>query len=353
MTAEREAGKMTGKSLKNTVFPLLGASRSEVITGPENGVDVSMVNLGNGMALVMASDPLSLVPTLGLKESAWLSVHLMANDVATTGFPPQYAQFVLNLPHNLSQKDFATYWEFIDEFCRSLNVAITGGHTGRFEGQNATVCGGGTMAAVVPVERVLTSKGAKPGDLLFVTKASALAATSILARSFPETVRRELGTRVQEEVAALFYETSAVKAGTLAGELHYHTGAVAAMHDVTEGGVIGAAAELAIASKCGLKLYTDRIPVSSAQSQVCDLFELYPHHCVGAGAMLIVVKPQGAEQLKRRFAQEAIPLTEIGKMTPEGTGLVGIMNNETTELNPPDKDPYWAAFQKAFNKGWK
>ena len=119
-----QTGKIQNNFFKQHVFPYCGKSRNEVIVGPQYGVDVSIVNLNNGMALAMTSDPLSLIPTLGLRESAWLSVQLMANDMATTGFAPQYAQFVLNLPTTLSVKDFEVYWKYIHEFCDRLGTAI-------------------------------------------------------------------------------------------------------------------------------------------------------------------------------------------------------------------------------------
>jgi hydrogenase expression/formation protein HypE len=311
------------------------------------------VSLGNGQALLMTSDPLSLIPSLGLRESAWLSVQLMANDMATSGFAPQFVQFTLNLPPNLSVADFEQYWRYIHEFCTRLGIAITGGHTGRFEGQNSTVCGGGTMVTVAPAEQVITSKGASPGDLLVMTKTAALISTAILALSFPRTIRRELGIGVAEEVSGLFYESSAVEAGLLAGEINQHMSAVTAMHDVTEGGVLGAAFELAAASKTGVEIYRDRIPVTDSQRSVCDLFEIDPFYCVGAGSMLIAVKPDKAESVVKRLETNKIKATTIGRMTEEGSGLSTITSTSREQLVHPGKDPYWEAFQTAIRNGWE
>ncbi|RZM01865.1 MAG: AIR synthase, partial [Pedobacter sp.] len=137
-------GKMGNDDLKGIIFQNCGKKRSEMITGPAFGVDVSVVNLPGGFGLAMTSDPLSLIPSLGLQESAWLSVHLMANDMATTGFAPMYAQMVLNLPTWLGKEGFNTYWNYIHQYCEAIGVGITGGHTGSIEGQNSTIAGGGT-----------------------------------------------------------------------------------------------------------------------------------------------------------------------------------------------------------------
>src|SRR5690606_17213236 len=105
----------------------------------------------------LTSDPLSLIPSLGLRESAWLSVQLMANDMATTGFAPMYGQFVLNLPATFSKPDFEAYWQHIHTFCTDIGIAVTGGHTGFIEGQNSTIAGGGTFITIAPKDKVLLS----------------------------------------------------------------------------------------------------------------------------------------------------------------------------------------------------
>src|SRR5690554_5617289 len=184
---EEFSGKLTGESFQQLVRPKIGMYRKEVLHGPHVGVDTAIIDLGNNLGLAVSSDPLSLIPTIGPKASAWLSVHLLANDMATTGFAPMYAQFVLNLPATISLNVFEEYWNYIHQFCKDIGVAITGGHTGKLEGQNSVVSGGGTMFLTAPLVEILTSNGAQKGDVIVVTKESALNSSSILAMSFPET----------------------------------------------------------------------------------------------------------------------------------------------------------------------
>lgn len=344
-------GKIQNDFFKSRVFPYCGKKRTEVKIGPEYGVDVSIVSLPNGLAMAMTSDPLSLIPTLGLRESAWLSVQLMANDMATTGFAPMYAQFVLNLPTTLSADDFEQYWKYIHEYCARLGIAITGGHTGRFDGLNSTVSGGGTMVTIADARDFITSKGAQPGDVLVMTKECAVLATSILALSFPKTVIRVCGEDVHKKACELFYMTSAVEAGLIAGELGRSTKGVTAMHDVTEGGVIGALFEMAYASGCGLEVDEDAIPIGVAQKKIGELFNIDPRHCVGAGAMIIAVQPEKNEMLMSRLRENGIPATLIGKVVNPIHGLTMRRGSILRELTIPPADPYWAAFFNAYNNG--
>src|SRR5690554_3856257 len=125
-TWENQSGKIPADTFESVILPQNGKSRSEVRTGPHFGVDTAVIDLGDGRGLAISSDPLSIIPSLGLRESAWLSVHLLVNDMATTGFSPMYAQFVLNLPVTLTEKEFRGYWGHLHHFCDDAGVAITG-----------------------------------------------------------------------------------------------------------------------------------------------------------------------------------------------------------------------------------
>lgn len=348
-----KTGKIQNNFFKSRVFPYCGKVRSEVIAGPQFGVDVSIVNLPNGLAMAMTSDPLSLIPTLGLRESAWLSVQLLANDMATTGFAPMYAQFVLNLPTSLSADDFEQYWRYIHEYCEQLGVAITGGHTGRFEGLTSTVSGGGTMMTVAASEDIITSKGARPGDILIMTKECGLLSLAILSLSFPETIKKHCGETIHRQGCDLFYKTSAVQAGLIAGETGRHSKGVTAMHDVTEGGILGALYELAQASACGLYIDETKIPVGEAQQKIGALFNIDPKCCVGAGSMIISAKPEVSELLISLLQAKDIKATVIGSVVKPEQGVVIQNGNDQRVLNHLHADPYWDAFFSAYNNGWK
>lgn len=349
-----ETGKIPDEFFRSAIYPFCGSRRPEVLTPPRYGVDVSLVALPNGYEMALTSDPLSLVPSLGLEESAWLSVHLMANDMATTGKAPQYAQFVLNLPPTLPAPDFEVYWKHIHRLCESMGTAITGGHTGRFEGQNSTVAGGGTMIAVAPAGEMLTSGGAREGDVLIVTKEAALVAASILALSFPQTVRDQCGAAVQQEAAGLFYQTSALATGLAAARLNSgQDRAVRAMHDVTEGGVLGAIYEMALASGCGVVVDEDRLPAGEVQRQVCGVFGIDPHYCIGAGAMIMAVREEAAGRLVETLGGEGIKATAVGHFTAREEGLRLLGPAGEKELRHPGADPYWNAFFTALAAGLK
>lgn len=350
---ETPLGKIGIPLFERTIATMAGYRRPEVRIGPNFGVDVSVIDLPGGMAMAMTSDPLSLIPSLGLEASAWLSVHLMANDMATTGHAPMYGQFVLNLPDTLSEADFKQYWAYIHRYCTDIGVAITGGHTGFVAHQQSTISGGGTFVTVAPWDTVLTSSAARTGDTLLVTKPCALSSAAILAMSFPETVKRKAGAEIQEQACRSFYHTSALPDARIAVGGRAEKGQVSAMHDVTEGGVLGAIYELAVASGNGALVHNDKLPLYPVQQQVCHIFGLDPRYCIGAGALVIACQPATAQGIMDRLHAEGIPCAAVGTLTPAAEGIKLEVDGQVQDMPYHNVDPYWAAYFNAYQNGWK
>lgn len=346
----RDLGKIERDVLQSLFVHHTGAARGEVRQGPAFGVDISLIDLGGNIGLAVASDPLSIVPQLGMKESAWLSVHLTANDIATSGYLPQYAQFVLNLPHSISKQDLASYWHYIHHFCKDINVAITGGHTGFDTMGPTTLAGGGTMFAKVNLSEVKCSAYAQPGQSIIMTKTAALSSSAILAKCFPDYTMKHLGVQVHKILVDSFYETSVlpeIKALRKSGDL---LGTVSALHDVTEGGILGAVYELSEASDVGVEIYVDKIRINSEQSKICKLFDIDPLRSIGAGSLLICCENNAADKITNTLRHQGIYADKIGETCRDVKQKKLMFKSGSQNLAYQDKDPYWAAFTQAIEK---
>ncbi len=349
---EDQFGKVSAQIFKEDLMGSCGTRRKEVLCGPSFGVDTSIIDLKNGSGLAVASDPLSLIPSLGMEVSAWLSVHLIVNDICTTGFSPQYAQFVLNLPVSLSREDFASYWNYIHSLCAKHEIAITGGHTGQIPGQDSTISGGGTMFVQAPLDQFLTSNKAKPGDSIIVTKQSANSATALLAMAFPETVKNKCGDEVQQKVESNFWNLSVKKEALIASQNLIPHVELTTMHDVTEGGVLGAINELAIASSCGFTLIEEALPISEEVSLVAHCFEIDPFVSIGSGAMIMTVTNGAEEKLINKLNEEGIRATRVGHLTAKKDKIITSDFGAESTFQFNGIDPYWAAFFNALKAGW-
>lgn len=336
-------GKPQRRVLARTVFRQTGAGSSEVVRGPRPGVDCSVLRIGRDRVMIASTDPVSFIPSLGPEESAWLSVHAIASDVATSGVPPRFALFELNLPPSLSDELLGRYWKSIHTTCKNLGISIIGGHTGRFQGCDYTVVGGSTMFAIGTEGSYVTSDMARAGDDLIATKSAAIEATSILARSFPRTVERHLGRGILERTKGLFRKISVVEDALTASSVGLRQNGVAAMHDVTEGGVLSAVLEMADASGLGVDVDSESIPITNEVSKVCRLFRIDPKFALGQGSLIVASRPERTQEVMKALRRRGIPASLIGSLTKNRRSVMRT-RDRILRLAYPKHDPYWRAY---------
>ena len=339
--------------MERVIYNQLGARRGAVIVGPRFGVDNAVVRVGPGRVLVLTTDPLSYIPSLGTRDSAWLSVNLIGSDLATSGFAPQYGVFDFNLPPRMTSAVFANYWKHFHDECKKVGLAIIGGHTGRYQGCDYTVIGGGVMYAIGGEERYLTSSMGQPGDDLILTKGAAIETTAVLARAFPKTVRKAIGANLFAKARGYLHKVSTVNDSLTAVSIGVHQNGVTAMHDATEGGVIAAAFELAHASGRGAELDLSAISVSPETNAVCKVFRINPLSSLSEGSLIIACRPSKTGRLIARLREVRIESNVIGRLT-ESRVFCGVDSKGTKRtIGYPRFDPYWRAYWRATTKRWK
>jgi hydrogenase maturation factor len=347
-------GKVPREFLEENVFQNLGAKRKSILVGPGQGLDNAAIALGGNKVLLVTSDPLSVIPSIGLRDSAWLSVHLLASDLTTSGVSPQFAMLDVNLPPEMELPAVATYLRAMGDECKRLGIAIAGGHTGRYPGSGFTVVGGGMMFSVAERGAYVTPAMAKSGDSVLITKGAAIGATAILASSFPETIRRVAGAKLLKKAKARLRDCSTVKDATAAASVGLHEG-VSSMHDATEGGVLGGAFELS--SACGLPVIVNResIHVPDEAMAVCETFGLDPLTTTSEGTLVITCRPGSVEELGAALAKEKIDNYEIGRVghRSEGRGLLVSSGGSKPKPRAPGSDAYWQAYSDAVVRGLK
>lgn len=343
------AGKLERNILDEVIGIKTGFQNPNVLQGPKFGVDTALIKTGKNMGLVTASDPTSLIPSLGVKDSAWLSVILTANDVATSGVLPQYAQFVFNFPENLKDKEFKEYWNHIHLFCQERGIAITGGHTGFSNTGPTTISGAVTMFAEVELSMAKSTAFVQPNQDLILTKSAAYSSAAILARSFPKHTAKHLGQAAQQKLAGSFYQLSIlpeVKALNAQKDLFDQ---VSGIHDCTEGGVLGAIYELCQASETGAKIYQGKIPLGKEQKEICQLFNIDPLHSIAAGSMLLACKPGATQSILSLLRDSGVKADKVG-LTLENPDLKIVTPTGEEAMIYKEKDPYWNAFFNAIEQ---
>ncbi|MDZ7850178.1 MAG: AIR synthase family protein [Halodesulfurarchaeum sp.] len=312
----------------------LGATREDVLLGPTYGADFGLLSIDDH-ALAIATDPIFVLRDLGLERAAWFAFHVVLSDVALSGLAPSHLAVDLALPPDTDPETFETIWTVFDAEARELGVSIVTGHTGAYAGAAFPTIGAGTALAVGDPEQVVRPTGAEPGDRLLVTKGPAIETTGILATVFGDEL--DLPAASVSAARDRFFDTSPVETARVAAS----AGPVTAMHDATEGGLANALHELAHASKVGLAVESDRVPVMDGVEAVCSHFEIDPWQASSSGTVLVTVAPDGAAAVLDGLETAGIPAAEAGTVTDTGNVLV-----DGDPITVPETDPFWPTYER-------
>ena len=209
------------------------------------------------------------------------------------------------------------------------------------------------MMTLAPENRYLSANMAKPDDDIIMTKGVAVAATGILARVFPETVKKAYGLSFLRKAQGYFHEFSVVEDALTVASVGLREDGVTAMHDVTEGGLLGALYELSEASKVGLEVNIKDVIVTEEEKLICDLFGLDPYVTLSEGTLIITAKPSKAQEVLEALGTKGIQGKVIGRILNKDHGRWIRKNGKLEPLRKPAVDPYWKAYWKAYQEGWK
>lgn len=325
-------GKLPPDVLRRLVLGRLGLRRPEVLVHAGLGEDAAAVALGDE-ALVLTADPI----TGAGRQAGWYAVHVACNDVAAMGAAPIGVLATLLFPESSDEADVDTVVADIDRAARELGIEVLGGHTEVAAGLQAPLI---AMTAVgrAPRERLLASANARPGHDLVLTKAAGLEGTAILATDLEAHLRGRLPPEVISRAQGFAAEISVVRDGLLAAEL-----GAAALHDPTEGGLLGAVWELAEAAGCGFELRAAAIPIRPETRAVCAVFGADPLKLIASGALLAAAPdgPSLAEGLRAGGVEAAV----VGRLT-DGSGRWLVEGDERHQAGPVPRDELWRVLEQ-------
>ena len=187
----------------------------------------------------------------------------------------------------------------------------------------------------VKKDRMLPTKGAKPGQDIVITKWAALEGTAILAKEKEEELLQKFPAFLIEEAKGYSQYLSIIKEAAIAGKSN-----VSAMHDITEGGVFGALWEMAESAGVGLTIDLKKIPIKQATVEICNYFDVNPYEMMSSGSLMLAA--DNGYDLVRVLEEAGIHAAVIGKVT-EGNDRVVTNGEETRFLEPPKTDQLYKA----------
>ena len=344
-----EIGKISADVFNQLIYPHLGAKRPEILVGPQHGVDVGIIEIGN-RAVAMTSDPVFIVPEYGFRRAAWFATHILASDVVTSGLPPSYLSIDLNLPLSMTEEELATMWNTIDEESKKMGMAIICGHTARYDNCHYPMVGGATVLAVGDIDAYVTPRFARDGDAIIITKGPAIEAAGIFATMFPRYIADHLGKDFSDEAQNIFYKMSVVDDALAAVSIGVRDNGVSAMHDATECGIWGGLYEIAQAAGLGARIDQEKIVVEDHVLGICRLFNIDPYKSISEGTLIVTCRQNKADKLVETLNQSGIKASAAGELIAQKYGILLRADGKEKPLEHPRVDPFWHAFYDALRK---
>jgi HAD superfamily hydrolase (TIGR01509 family) len=306
------AGKFPS-DLLDDFFERLPRTDPRLLITPGIGEDTAALDIDGRDTLVITSDPITFVTD----RIGYYTVVINANDIATSGAKPQWLMTTLLFPPGTSASKVRLVMQDIARACRQWDITLCGGHTEITDAVQRPVVVG-TLAATLERADLVHKDRIQTGDHILLTKGVAVEGTAIIAHEF-EARLETLGvspasiSKCRDFAEELSVLPEAAAARRFAG--------VTAMHDVTEGGLATALAELSVAGGHLLQIEMECIPVYPQTARICRLLGIDPLGLIGSGSLLLTCRPDISETLATAICADGVPVTRIGKVLGPGKGI--------------------------------
>ncbi|MEG2084103.1 MAG: AIR synthase-related protein [Clostridia bacterium] len=271
-------GKLSNEELKKCLSELK-STRSEVLLGSNVGEDCAVI--GCDSLLLVTTDPITS-ECLSVGE---LAVHINANDIYASGGEPFACTLTVIAPPNATVEQIAEVINEANVTAKSLDIDIVGGHT-EFSSAVTRIIVSVTMLG--KTTKAISNAKIQVGDSVIVTKDLGLEGSLILWQNNKNKLN--LTAKQTEQLKSLNSKIS-VKAESLACQNLN----VSCMHDITEGGIAGALAEVCARSQVGATIFEDKLPLMQATKDICKTLGIDAFGLMSSGSLLITTnEPQKA-----------------------------------------------------------
>jgi hydrogenase maturation factor len=322
-------GKVPNETLQKIILDKIKNVRSDIALRPKIGEDCSAVDFGENLCVV-STDPI----TGAVNDIGKLSIHISCNDIASCGVAPVGIMLALLAPSYATECDLENIMSDVCETASALGVDIIGGHTEVTNAVNRFVI---TSTAIGRSDKgkLVTTSGASPDEDIIMTKTAGIEGTAIISKDNEEYLLKKIDKATIEGAKKFINSISVIKEGIIAGNF-----GATAMHDITEGGVLGAVWELTEASGTGALIFKDKIPVAYETKTISEIFGIDPLRLISSGSMLITCK--NGNSLVEKLEEAGVKASIIGKTTKSLKKIIEI-NGILEEIPSPGADELYKA----------
>ena len=318
------AAKYSAARLETLLAGLVPADAEDLLVGLDPADDAAVYRLDDERAIVFTVD---FVPPVVDDPRAFgaIAATNALNDVFAMGGTPLLALSVTAFPEELPVEVLGEVLAGADERVRAAGAILAGGHTIR----DAEPKYGLAVVGIVHPQRIWPKAGARPGDVLFLTKRLG---TGIVLQA-----RRD-GVAPEGALEAAIESMLELNRAAAEAIRPFEPNAVT---DVTGFGLLGHAVELASRSGVRAVLDADTLPVELAsagvrtggdrrnrefagpqvESRASEATEALAYDPQTAGGLLVSMPSERAPVLEATLAAEGLLAARIGRVE-EGSGVV-------------------------------
>ena len=318
-------GKISDSILKRTVLKQIKFKRDEIIHGAGVGEDCAIFACGEDENMVSCMQEAAVATP---EDMAHLVIKC-ANNLATAGAQPFAAMITFLLPERATEEKLKKLMESAAQTAGSLGMQIAGGQTtvSPYVLQKMAVV---TAYGKVKKGEYRTTKGAKPGQDIVISKWIGLEGTAILAKRKGEEMQTRYPAYLIEEAKGFDQYLSIV----LEAEVAMKFG-VGVMHDASEGGIMAALWELADSSGVGLTIELKKLPIRQETVEVCEFCNVNPYELLSGGCLIMTA--EDGSSLVEALNEEGISAVVVGKITGSNDRII-LNDEEKRYLDKPKMD---------------
>jgi hydrogenase maturation factor len=325
-----KAGKLPA-SLLGPLLARIEKRDPRVLLGAGIGRDAALISFG-ATTLIAKTDPVTFATDL----IGWYAVQVNANDIACCGGEPKWFLATVLLPENTTAGLAASIFEQLTQAAAELNIDLVGGHTEITIGLPRPVIAG-MMLGEARADRTITPGGARPGDVLVLTKGVAIEGTALLAREAPARLRAAGVPEAVISGARRFLHDPGISV-VAAARAAAAAGGVTAMHDPTEGGLATALAEIGAAAGCGVEVDAPAVSVYPETAAICSALGADPWGLISSGALLIATAPDKTEAVLGAVRATGSAAAVIGRLTERAAGYAVVRKGQRAPLPRFERD---------------
>jgi hydrogenase maturation factor len=287
-----------------------GPLPDDVRLGPALGEDACAIRVPAGM-LVAATDPI----TLTAADAARLSVVINANDVAVMAVRPRWFLAAVLLPPGTTAVTVQELFAALREALEEIGAVLVGGHTEVSTAVTRPVVVG-QMLGIAETGTVVTTGGAREGDIVVQIGAAPVEGTAVLA------AEKAAELQVLDRVTLAAAANAAVDPGVCVVEPALAAAELGAssLHDPTEGGLAAGLHEVARASGVSLRIDAGAILWYAPGLAVCAALGADPWGTLASGALLAAFAPDAAAKAVEVLNRRGYPAAVIG-VAEAGAGV--------------------------------